>query len=91
MTLNPPPANQRDTVDTLLPSADDCFVAMITPPSKWLWPLVLLVIALVPLVGWCLLPLLCARSRVLEHMATPRWWTTKAVASLLEMISLLLC
>lgn len=44
-----------DTIDTVLPSADDCFVAMVTPPTTKLWPLYALVIAVVPLVGWALL------------------------------------
>lgn len=71
-----------DTVDTLLPSADDCYVAMITPPLLALWPLYVLTIALVPFVGWAALPVLGHRERVLCHMAEARWWTPRHVTAL---------
>ena len=71
-----------DTIHTLLPSGDDCFVAMISPPCWQCWPLVIIVIAVVPFVGWLVLPLLGHRHHVLSHLAKPRWWTPKAVTSL---------
>ena len=70
-----------DTIDTLLPSGDDCFVAMVSPPCL-LWPLFIILIAIVPCLGWVVLPLLGRRQYVLSHLAKPRWWTPKAVTSL---------
>ena len=71
-----------DTIHTLLPSDDDCFVAMLSPSCSQCWPLVILIIAIVPFVGWLVLPLLGRRRYVLDHLAHPRWWTPKAVTSL---------
>jgi hypothetical protein len=70
-----------DTIDTLLPSGDDCFVAMVSPPCL-LWPLFIILIAVIPFLGWLVLPLLGRRQYVLSHLAKPRWWTPKAVTSL---------
>lgn len=72
----------HDTIDTVLPSADDCFVAMLTPPTPKLWPLYVLVISAVPLMGWGLLLILGSRRKVLQHMAKPRWWTPRAVTAM---------
>ena len=60
----------------------DCFVAMLSPSCSQCWPLVILIIAIVPFVGWLVLPLLGRRRYVLDHLAHPRWWTPKAVTSL---------
>ena len=71
-----------DTVDTLLPNADDCYIAMITPTYKIVWIFNILMISFCPFIGWLLLIIYGQRKHILSQIAKPRWYTSNAILTL---------